>query len=106
MKSTDRVDNLFEGSAPVSGEQFDVLARFGGTTIERILSSAEPGETVYLQAHDEWVTVLRGAAELEVDGARVKLGPGDHLALPAGTPHRVLSTEANTLWLAVHVKRG
>jgi len=38
-----------------------------------------------------------------VDGRTVQLQTGDHLFLPAGTPHTVLSASAGTIWLAVHL---
>ena|SRR5262245_48557366 len=97
--------NLFATPVPSSGERFDELARFGNTTIERIVSSAEPGGDPYDQAQDEWVVLLAGQARLEVAGRLVQLGPGDHLSLPAHTPHRVVSTSEGAVWLAVHVTR-
>lgn len=99
-----RAANLFDTDAPETGERFDELARFGDTTIERIVSSREPALEPYLQAHDEWVTLLKGSAELEIAGELFRLGPGDHVTLPANTPHRVLSTSPGALWLAVHVR--
>ena len=97
--------NLFLASAPAKGERFDELARFGNTTVERIVSSAEPASEPYDQSHDEWVVLLQGQARLEVHGKVIELGPGDHVALPAHTPHRVLSTSTGAVWLAVHVAR-
>ena len=57
----------------------------------------------YLQDHDEWVTLLAGAAVLEVGGARVDLALGDWVLLPAGVPHRLVEVENGSNWLAVHV---
>jgi catechol 2,3-dioxygenase-like lactoylglutathione lyase family enzyme len=99
-----RAPNLFAAPIPSSGEAFAELAKFGATTIERIVSSAQPASEPYDQAHDEWVVLLRGAAELEIAGERKCLRPGDHVALPAHTPHRVLATSEGALWLAVHVR--
>jgi cupin 2 domain-containing protein len=96
--------SLFAADPPAKGETFEVLAQLGGTTIERIVSSSTPGTEPYDQEHDEWVVLLRGEAELEISGQRMRLGPGDHITLPAHTPHRVLSTTAGALWLAVHVR--
>ncbi len=97
--------NLFEVAAPASGEQFDVLARFGATEIERISSSATSDGEWYEQAHDEWVVLLRGSARLEVEGQILELAAGDYLSLPACTRHRVIETSSGAVWLAAHVGR-
>ncbi len=55
-----------------------------------------------MQAWDEWVLVVAGAATLEVSGEQLRLTAGDWVLLPAGTPHRVLTTEHGTHWIAVH----
>ena len=100
-----RVGNVFEDSAPpAKGERFDALAEFRGVRIERIVGSAGPEPTKYLQSHDEWVVLLRGHATLEVFGESHDLAPGDHVRLPAGTPHTVVRTSNDALWLAVHVE--
>ena len=95
--------NLYTAEIPGSGETFEPLTTFRNTIIERIVSSNEPNTDPYLQTHDEWVVLLRGIAQLEVAGRVHTLRAGDHLALPAHTPHRVLSTSAGAIWLAVHV---
>jgi mannose-6-phosphate isomerase-like protein (cupin superfamily) len=89
--------------APSIGERFRELSRIRNVVVESIVSSSSPDDVEYRQVQDEWVVVLEGAAVLEVDGAKVRLAPGDWLLLPAATPHRVLMTEAGTRWLAVHV---
>jgi cupin 2 domain-containing protein len=96
--------NLYEDCLPPTvGETYDTLAEFPGVRIERIISSARVEPVDYLQRHDEWVAVLRGAATLEVHGVRRELREGDHLVLAAGTPHRVVATSEGALWLTVHV---
>lgn len=70
--------------------------------VEQILSGVvEPVD--YVQDQDEWVVVLDGAAVLEVDGEHCDLARGDWMLLPAGTPHRLVSTRPGTNWLAVHL---
>ncbi len=99
--------NLFADAAPpATGERFEVLRRLGGVEVERIVSSATPDPAEYRQPHDEWVVLLSGSAELVVDGATVRLAPGDHLWLPAHTPHQVTQTAPGTVWLALHAKGG
>jgi cupin 2 domain-containing protein len=41
-----------------------------------------------------------------VDGEAIDLAPGDHLFLPAGTPHRVERVVTGSLWIAVHLHPG
>jgi cupin 2 domain-containing protein len=101
-----RVSNLFaELPTPDTGERLDTLLECRSLRIERIVSSPEPEPTLYDQVQDEWVLLLKGRATLIVAGARVDLVAGDHLFIPAHTPHRVVatSTEPRCVWLAVHV---
>lgn len=99
--------NLFDGATPAAhGERFDTLLQHRNLVVERIVSSADITPVEYLQAQDEWVVLLRGDAELEVRGDAVRLRAGDHLFLPAGTPHRVMRASAGALWLAVHLHPG
>lgn len=98
--------NLFAAvPVPATGEVFDALLDCRNLRIERIVSSPTPDPVLYDQPQDEWVLLLAGHAVLEVAGEPVALGPGDHLFLPAHTPHRVVSTSAEPrcLWLAVHL---
>jgi cupin 2 domain-containing protein len=95
--------NLFANpEAPNAGERFEPLGEVRGARIEQIVSSQTPDPVQYDQPHDEWVVLLSGAAELEVAGERLALGPGDYVSLPAHTPHRVISTSPGARWLAVH----
>jgi cupin 2 domain-containing protein len=93
---------LGQVTTPGAGEAFVALARLGPVVVEEIASSSSPDTRLQVQDHDEWVALLAGGAELDVDGARVTLMPGDWMVLPAGTPHRVLRTDAGSRWLAVH----
>ncbi len=86
----------------------DLLARTG-VRIERIVSRGHttPENQPYVQGWDEWVLVLQGSARLLLKGrAEQSLHPGDHLLIPAGTPHWVTYTEDPTIWLAIHLGEG
>jgi cupin 2 domain-containing protein len=98
--------NLYDGEQPTQGELFKTLSKLRQIKIERILSSNRPDDTLYDQAHDEWVVLVRGTATLEVASETVELEEGDYLVLTAHTPHRVLAASAGALWLAVHVPTG
>jgi len=87
-------------------ERFEDILHRPGVRIERIVSCGHvtPPETPYVQGWDEWVLILTGAARLLLDGrGEVALNAGDHLLIPAGTPHRVTHTADPTIWLAVHL---
>lgn len=102
MKQPD--GNLFDEAAPpTSGERFETLLRHGRLHIERIVSSSRVTPERYVQPQDEWVALLAGEATLDVDGHAVALRRGDYLFLAAGTPHTVLRTSEDALWLAVHL---
>jgi len=93
------------------GEVFTDLLMWqatAGVRIERIVSNgqASPPGFWYDSADDEWVLVISGSAEVEIDDGTVHaLGAGDWLQLPAHCRHRVARTDAAqpTIWLAVHV---
>ena len=98
------MDNLFaDSSPPLEGERFETLLRHRNLVVERIVSSEAISPSEYVEAQDEWVVLLRGEAELRVAGESITFAPGDHLFLPAGTPHSVERASAGALWLAVHL---
>lgn len=88
----------------------DLLAR-AGVRIERIVSHghASPEGFWYDQDDDEWVVVIDGEAELQIEGEPEprRLARGDWVHLPAHCRHRVTRTAEGqpTVWLAVHVGR-
>lgn len=89
------------------GEEVIPLADAAGFRVERIVSWGDvtPPGSWYDQDHDEWVIVLQGEGIVEDDrGARMVLGVGDSLFLPAHLRHRVVATTRTPpcIWLAVH----
>ena len=101
--------NLLAGLPPAGAEEtFTPLAGGRSVHIERIVShghASDPGFW-YDQQDDEWVLVVEGEAELEIEGeaATRTLRQGDWLLLPAHCRHRVVrtATDRPTVWLAVH----
>jgi cupin 2 domain-containing protein len=101
------IKNIFVESDTAAAEQFITLFENSAVKIERIVSHSHssPAGFWYDQDEDEWVIVLRGSAALEfIDGEVVEMKEGDYLVIPRGVRHRVASTSAATIWLAVHVK--
>ena len=96
-----------EGGHPVGPEQTMELLSQEGLRIERIVSRGHcsPPGFWYDQDLHEWVMVLEGRARLLFGGSEVpvQLEPGDHINIPAHTPHRVEWTDpdSETVWLAV-----
>lgn len=96
--------NLFEGAAPPDvGERFETILRERNVVVERIVSGGKVVPVEYEQEQDEWVLLLTGEARLNVAGRAVSLKAGDHLFLPARTPHTVEQVSAGATWLAVHI---
>jgi cupin 2 domain-containing protein len=82
-----------------------VLQRGENVRIERIISTGHcsPDGFWYDQPENEWVIVLQGAAQLELEDRVVELRAGDAINIPAHTKHRVkwTSPDEPTVWLAV-----
>jgi cupin 2 domain-containing protein len=107
MPAPTRVTSFFDAPPAAPGtEHFDVLYEHHGVVIERITSSGSQPAQSYCAAEDEWVLLLRGHAEMRIAGELVTLHEGDSIQLVAQTPHEVLATSDNAVWLAVHVPRG
>jgi cupin 2 domain-containing protein len=73
-----------------------------GLEVRQVLSGELDEPVDYLQHEDEWALVVSGSACLQVGGDTLDLGPGDWAWLPAGVPHRLLSTRPGTSWVTVH----
>lgn len=96
--------NFYEGATPpAAGERFETLLQHRNLVVERIVSSKDTTPIEFVQAQDEWVLLVQGTATLDVAGQSRSLRAGDHLFLPAGTPHTVTSVSDGALWLAVHL---
>ena len=88
-------------AAPAIGELAETIVLVDGVRIGQILSGELNQAIGYDQDHDEWVVLLQGDADIEMDGERITLGPGDWLYLPRRTPHRLIRAARGTNWLTV-----
>ena len=95
--------NIYDYITPQSAETFTTLLEHKNIKINRIVSSDELDEKVYIQEEDEWLVVLEGQATLLLNDEKKTLIKGDTLFIPSKTPHRVLSTQNSTVWLTVHI---
>lgn len=97
-----RINNLYEGETPTeNNEVFSTLFHNDTLKIESIRSSLKIPGQLYDQNQDEWVLLLKGEAQLEIIDDIRPMRSGDYLFIPKHTPHRVLRTSENALWLAV-----
>lgn len=96
------VNNIHATPCPdQNSELFSTLFENRSLKIEAIRSWLKtPGE-LYNQEQDEWVLLVEGEAELEIEDQVLTLCRGDYLLIPKHTPHRVRSTAKNTLWLGI-----
>jgi len=96
--------NIFENNKIIEkGEIFEVILKDKNVIIEKIISSDNIEPKEYIQEQDEWVIVLKGSGELEINKEIIKMKEGDYIFIPSKTPHKVLNVEKGTVWLAVHI---
>ena len=103
------IHNLYEEiSNELPEELFTEILKTETFRVERIVSQGHTSSDGcwYDQEHNEWVTVLEGAARIRFEEGMdmVELGPGDYLRIPAHKRHRVEWTapDQRTVWLAIH----
>lgn len=102
--------NIFDLTGKERGKELvSELFAAEGVRIERIVSTGEVTGW-YDQSDDEWVLLMAGNAELEIEenGVRrsVLLKKGDTLFLAAHQRHRVTRTSSNPpcIWLCVFMR--
>lgn len=104
--------NLFANiPAQLPEELFESLLENRHLRLERIVSRGhrcEPGDW-FDQDRDEWVVLLKGAAQVLYAGQAepIELKPGDFLHISAHQRHRVTWTDPDreSVWLALHYQK-
>ncbi len=103
------MDNIFaQYPEKLSEELIEEITSGASFKLKRIVSKghATPQGEWYDQEREEWVILLKGNADIRIDGKSevVSLKPGDYIHLPAHKKHRVERTEPDTetVWLALH----
>ena len=101
-------NNLFQGIPEVLHQEWvETLIDQDFFRVERIVSRGQisPPDFWYDQNEFEWVVLLAGKAQLQIEGQEnfVTLNPGDTYSLPPHVNHRVAWTDPAqaTIWLAV-----
>jgi mannose-6-phosphate isomerase-like protein (cupin superfamily) len=66
---------------------------------EATLAPGQATERHYHAASEEFYYVLDGEGEMEIDGERAHIGPGDAIVIPAGARHRIAASGAELRFL-------
>jgi mannose-6-phosphate isomerase-like protein (cupin superfamily) len=64
---------------------------------EATLEPAQQTERHYHAESEEFYFVLEGAGEVEIDGERAPVGPGDAILIPAGAWHQITAGNSSGL---------
>lgn len=100
--------NIFDQLPDASGEEvFETMLKSEHITLERIVSRGQttPKGEWLEDGRNEWVLLLKGAAELVFsNGISLPMKAGDHTLIPARTRHRVEWTDPaqTSVWLAIY----
>lgn len=63
-------------------------------------ATLEPGQSTerhYHRESEELYYLLEGSGEMEIDGERARVGPGDAILIPPGAWHQIRADEASPL---------
>ena len=100
-------DQTYNPSEPLTNEEVQTILKTDKFRLEKIVSrghTTPPGEW-YDQEENEWVMVVKGAAQLRFADSEnlFDMKPGSYITIPAHCRHRVEWTDPNqeTIWLAV-----
>lgn len=110
-------ENIFQPLPSAASEEvFSNLLEHPNVRIERIVTQGQcnPDGDFYDQAHAEWVLLLQGSAQLDMDAGdssssdvmqRLDLKIGSFVYIPPHCRHRVHSSSQHetTVWLAIHI---
>jgi mannose-6-phosphate isomerase-like protein (cupin superfamily) len=88
-----------EAFTTLDGSQIRVLldGRLGGAANQSLAeASLAPGQATVRHHHartEEIYVLLAGYGEMEVEGERRRVAPGDAILIPAGAPHQIRADE-------------
>ncbi len=80
-------------------ELVEILLKNKNVRIERIVSKGHTTDW-YDQYEDEWIVLLTGDAEIELENDTISLSAGDTLFIPKHQKHRVVKT-TECIWLCI-----
>ncbi len=86
-----------------TGEILEDILKYKNVAIKRIVSSAKLEKSTFYQEEAEWVLLLEGSAEIMMGEKDYTLAKGDFLFIPPKLEHTIVTVEAGTIWLAIHI---
>ena len=98
--------NLYSEQPQAGRERLSELITGRDFTLEHIESFGDRSEDGfwYDQDRPEWVALIKGEAELQFETGTLHLKAGDSLVIKARLKHRVASTSADAVWIALHYR--
>ena len=99
------LENIFDNTNKrLAKELVETLASSSHMRVEKITTpaSSTPSQ-VYDQNEGEFVMLVDGYAELELQKKTVTMGKGDYINIPPHSKHRILRND-KTIWLCVFYK--
>lgn len=91
--------DILKGDMPQ--ELVEILLQNKNVRIERIVSKCHTTDW-YDQDEDEWIVLLTGEAEIELENDTISLTAGDTMFIPKHKKHRVVKT-TECVWLCVFI---
>ncbi len=86
-----------------TGEILEDILKYKNVAIKRIVSSSNLEKSTFCQEEAEWVLLLEGSAKIMMGEKDYTLSKGDSLFIPPKLEHTIVTVEAGTIWLAIHI---
>lgn len=100
-RASSRVRNIFRETAVIES-----LIETESVRVERVISAGHTAGAPCEQGVHEWLIVLQGGTTIALGEEKHRLGPGDHIFIPANAKSQVLDTARfeETIWVAAYWK--
>src|SRR5215510_13806833 len=77
----------------------ELLRAANQSLAEATLSPGQQTERHYHAASEEFYYVVAGQGEMEIDGERASVGPGDAILIPPGAWHQITAADSELRFL-------
>ena len=98
-----KLRNRERDATPYTTKDGSTIREYLHTDVQSLAeASLDPGQSTQRHYHarsEEIYLIIEGGGELEVDGERRAVGPGDAILIPPGSWHQLTATESGTTLL-------